>query len=174
MNIDKLQLQKLGASEVNSTGSIGMKYDGGKQLANILFQDFPRALEAIVAIATFGAKKYKRNSWLTVPDALERYSDAMVRHQLAMGRGETYDPESRLLHYAHFAWNVLATLELLLRQGQSVDTPTPMVSTTNPFDPNPMGSGTVVSTNQFDNNPFNPNGKVWISTDPPVVDPLGR
>lgn len=167
MNIDKLQLQKLGASEVNSTGSTGMKYDGGKQLANILFQDFPRALEAIVAIATFGAKKYKRNSWITVPNALERYSDAMVRHQLAMGRGEVYDPESGLLHHAHFAWNVLATLELLLRQGQSV-TFTPFDSNpilTNPFDPNPMGSGT--------GNPIG-SGTVWISTDPPTVDTLGR
>lgn len=161
MNIDKEQVSKLGA--VNSTGSIGMKYDGDKQLANILFQDFPRALEAVVAVATFGANKYQRNSWTTVPNAMERYSDAMVRHQLAMGRGEAYDHESRLLHYAHFAWNALATLELLLRQGQAVEFPpvftTPILTSTvnpNPINTTPIGSGTA-----------------WISNDP-IDDPLGR
>lgn len=157
MNIDKEQVSRLGA--VNSTGSIGMKYDGGKQLANILFQDFPRALEAVVAIATFGANKYQRNSWITVPNAMERYSDAMVRHQLAMGRGEQYDFESGLLHYAHFAWNVLATLEILLRTGTQVKLPPAF-----PTQPIPSQVDTATT-------PVNPT--VWISNDH-IDDPLGR
>lgn len=106
-----------------------MKYDNNKPIAGVLFEDFPNALEAVISIATFGAKKYQRNSWLTVSNAKQRYGDAMVRHQLAMGRGEQYDPESNLLHHAHFAWNALATLELLLRgydgfEGRSIARPT--------------------------------------------------
>lgn len=99
---------------LNPTGTLGMKYDGNKQIANVLFEDFPNALSAVVDVATFGAKKYKRNSWKTVPDAVIRYSDALVRHQLAMGKGEEFDPESKLPHLAHFAWNALAILELYM------------------------------------------------------------
>lgn len=128
-DVDKSQLQKLGdrldelvpdVLVLNSTGSVGMKFDGGKLLANILFEDFPFALEGVLEIATFGAKKYARSSWHSVPDALQRYSDAMVRHQIAIGKGEIYDPESGLLHRAHFAWNALAVLELIIRAGTFV------------------------------------------------------
>lgn len=99
---------------LNPTGTMDMKYDGNKQIANVLFEDFPNALSAVVDVATFGAKKYKRNSWKTVPDAVIRYSDALVRHQLAMGKGERLDAESNLPHLAHFAWNALAILELYM------------------------------------------------------------
>lgn len=105
----------------DKTKELGMKYDSGKLLANILFEDFGNALTGVMEISTFGAKKYARNSWKTVPDALQRYKDAMVRHQLAMGRGEVYDDESHLLHAAHFAWNALATLELLIKSGTPVN-----------------------------------------------------
>jgi hypothetical protein len=98
-----------------------MKYDSGKAMANILFEDFPHALSAVVDVGTFGANKYVRNSWVTVTNGEQRYKDAMIRHQLAIGKGEVYDPESKLLHYAHFVWNALATLELMLRKGTSVN-----------------------------------------------------
>lgn len=119
-SVDKAQLDKLGAS-INPTGSVGMKYDGGKLQAGILFEDFANALTGVSEIATFGANKYARSSWITVPDAARRYKDALVRHQLAIGRGELYDDESNLLHAAHFAWNALATLELLLRSGVTIN-----------------------------------------------------
>lgn len=119
--MNTVQLDKFGQisttpfpNTVNATGTLGMKYDGNKQIANVLFEDFPNALSAVVDIATFGAKKYKRNSWKTVPDAVTRYGDALVRHQLAIGKGEEFDPESKLPHLAHFAWNALAILELYM------------------------------------------------------------
>jgi hypothetical protein len=97
-------------------GANGMKYDNGKLLAAIPFQDFPRALKAVAEISTYGAKKYKRSSWKTVPNAQERYEDAEFRHYLDMAiEGKTSkDKESGLLHMAHRAWNVLAVLELEL------------------------------------------------------------
>lgn len=90
-----------------------MKFDGGKILAGIPFQDFPRALRAVAEIGTFGAKKYSRSSWKTVDNAMVRYTDAKFRHILE-GEITPLDIESGLLHKAHEAWNALATLELYL------------------------------------------------------------
>lgn len=94
----------------------GRKDDGGKALAAILYEDFPHAMQAVIEVASFGARKYARSNWLQVPDALQRYKDALHRHLLA-SQLEPADSESGLPHAAHAAWNVLAVLELELRQG---------------------------------------------------------
>lgn len=88
-----------------------MKFDKGKLMAGILFQDFPNAIEGMLKVATFGAGKYKRSSWQTVPNALERYEDALYRHLLSLAKGEEIDPESGLPHIDHAVWNVLAISE---------------------------------------------------------------
>lgn len=106
--------------DVASTGTCtlrtasGLKHDGGKPLAAIPYQDFPHAMTAVVDVATFGAAKYARSSWKSVPNAAQRYADAMHRHMLAQARGERLDPESGLPHCAHIAWNALALAELEL------------------------------------------------------------
>lgn len=105
----------------------GLKYDSGKPIAAVLYQDFPHALSAVVDVATFGAKKYTRSGWRTVPDAAQRYADAMHRHMLAHARGERLDPESGLPHCAHIAWNALALAELELGSTQGA---APTVETT--------------------------------------------
>lgn len=99
-------------------GADGMKYDNGKLLGAIVVEDFPRALKAIAEIGTYGAQKYKRSSWHTVPNGIQRYSDAEFRHLLDINIEGKYsrDRESGLLHMAHRAWNVLAVLELELRK----------------------------------------------------------
>lgn len=96
----------------------GAKLDADKLQAGLLL-DFSHALEAVAAVATFGAKKYSPGGWLKVPDGQRRYTDALMRHLLtdAHGGGNTHDEESGLLHAAHAAWNALATLELALRRG---------------------------------------------------------
>lgn len=136
-DINKKQLEDLGKSMntsipasnglPNSQG-VGMKYDGGKQLGGLVYQDFTKAIKAVNAIGTFGAAKYKRSSWKHVPDAMVRYSDAGHRHLLDYYDGQKYDPESGLHHYAHYAWNVLAVLQLILEQE-------PLVNTSIPYDP---------------------------------------
>lgn len=95
-----------------SKQGIGMKYDGGKIIAGVLLEDFPNALNGVCEVATFGANKYARSSWQGVEDGKQRYLDAMMRHMLAKGRGETHDPESGLPHSYHIAWNALAIIEL--------------------------------------------------------------
>jgi hypothetical protein len=110
--------QAVPVGTAHTTPKAGLKYDSGKPIAAVLYQDFPQALSAVVDVATFGAKKYARSSWRTVPDAAQRYADAMHRHMLAHARGERLDPDSGLPHCAHIAWNALALAELELCSAQ--------------------------------------------------------
>ncbi len=101
----------------NLIGTGAIKYDGGKAASfRGLVNYFPKALYAVSEISTFGARKYAWNGWEGVEDGVARYSDAMVRHLLAEGQGEDFDPDSGLLHAAHTAWGSLARLELMLRE----------------------------------------------------------
>lgn len=93
--------------------SPGAKLDAGKVLAGVL-EDFALALLAVAEVGTFGANKYTRGGWQSVPNGIERYNDAKWRHALK-GRLEDIDPDSGLKHAAHEAWNALAKLELALR-----------------------------------------------------------
>lgn len=107
------------AADINAwlaaqTNDVGLKHDAGKPLAAIL-ADFPHALEGIVAVGTYGANKYMRRGWETVPDAKQRYADAFWRH-LLKSCYEDNDPESGLPHKWHAAWNLLAVIELEARQ----------------------------------------------------------
>lgn len=89
------------------------KDDQDKPIAGALL-DFSRALTEISKLATFGAKKYKRSSWIEVNNGQERYTDAMLRHLLKEVI-ESKDPETEIEHDVAVAWNALARLELRLR-----------------------------------------------------------
>lgn len=88
----------------------GAKLDKGKPLAAVLM-DFSHALQQVVAVGTYGANKYSRGGWVSVPDGEQRYLDAAWRHLLA-AKPEGSDPDTHLDHLAHAAWNLLAVLEL--------------------------------------------------------------
>jgi len=96
----------------------GAKLDAGKPRVALMLAGFPRALKAVAEVTTFGAKKYTPNGWVSVPDGIERYTDALARHQLQEFSGEELDQDSGLTHAAHLAWNALARLELMLREAQ--------------------------------------------------------
>ena len=95
----------------------GAKLDQGKLMAGIL-QQFPRALTAVLKVATFGANKYSRGGWQYVEKGFERYSDAMMRHYLKEPL-EDFDPDSDMPHEWHLAWNALARLEFKLKEKES-------------------------------------------------------
>lgn len=101
-----------------SAGSTGRKDDSGKIQAAIIFEDFPLALRELMKVATFGAQKYSRAGWKTVPDKETRYSDAKVRHQIDSTQ-EDNDEESGCDHLAHEAWNTLALLQMKLEKKTS-------------------------------------------------------
>ena len=94
---------------------LGRKFDGDKPRADLLL-DMSRALMAVAEVSTFGAQKYAAHDWLKVPNAEERYMAALWRH-LLQSSNERFDPDSKLEHYAHVAWNALAILELARRGG---------------------------------------------------------
>ena len=94
--------------------SAGAKLDAGKIQGGVL-ADFGMALTAVAEVGTFGAEKYTRGSWQSVPNGQQRYTDALWRHLLKES-GEPLDPDSNLTHAAHMAWNALARLELMLRE----------------------------------------------------------
>ena len=83
----------------------GMKHDDGKLMWDLLPLD---AVEQIVEIMTYGAQKYAPNNWQKVK--ANRYYAALLRHLVAVYKGEDYDKESGYLHLAHAACNVLFLL----------------------------------------------------------------
>ena len=98
----------------------GAKLDGGKLKAGVL-KDFSLALAAVAEVGTFGANKYTRGGWQSVPNGIERYDDAFWRH-LLKERHEPLDEDSGMPHEWHLVWNALAHLEMVLRkQRERVD-----------------------------------------------------
>lgn len=67
------------------------------------------AMQALVAVYTFGAKKYEAHSWERGIKYSRVYA-ALLRHVTTWWQGETYDKESGIHHLAHAAWNCLALL----------------------------------------------------------------
>lgn len=92
----------------------GAKLDAGKNRLGLVLGGFSSALLAVGKVGTFGANKYTDNGWMVVPNGVERYTDAMLRHIFKEFEGEMTDMDSGLLHAAHAAWNALARLELLI------------------------------------------------------------
>lgn len=100
---------------------MGLKFDGGKVQARLLYEGMPRALLRVIDTLDFGAKKYAAHSWQHVENALERYQDASYRHDLLRCRGERLDSETGIHHRAHHIINELFLLELELRAEESPD-----------------------------------------------------
>jgi hypothetical protein len=97
-------------------GAPGAKLDAGKTpVLRGAVQYFPRALIAVAGVSAYGAEKYTWGGWESVPDGVDRYSDAMGRHLVGEVIDGPIDPLTDLMHAAQVAWNALARLELMLR-----------------------------------------------------------
>lgn len=92
----------------------GAKLDAGKIPMRLILHSMPLALLEVGKVGQYGAGKYTEDGWVKVPDGINRYTDAMMRHMLAEGMGSV-DEDSGLLHAAQVAWNALARLELMLK-----------------------------------------------------------
>ena len=99
----------------------GSKLDAGKpSVTRGCLHYFPFALTAVADLSTRGASKYSWRGWETVPDGVNRYADALGRHELAIaGDYSRRDPDSGVLEATAVAWNALARLELILREQKS-------------------------------------------------------
>lgn len=98
----------------------GKKLDAGKVMMTLITGGMARALYEVAKVATFGAIKYSPGGWVKVPDGFNRYADAQQRHAAYFNMGEVNDPDSKLLHLAHEAWNALAKLDLYLREQEQI------------------------------------------------------
>lgn len=93
--------------------SEGLKFDKGKPRLAEMIIDFRIPLEEVCRVWEFGADKYEKSNWKKVDNAIDRYTNAMLRHLVAEDNN-TFDDESKLKHAAHVAWNALARLHFLM------------------------------------------------------------
>lgn len=89
---------KTSSDAVTSLGATGIKADSGKLRHSLLPTG---ALDEVLEVLEFGAKKYAVDNWKKVEDAETRYYDAAHRHLAAYWNGEKTDPESKRHHLAH-------------------------------------------------------------------------
>lgn len=86
----------------------GTKYDSEKPRTDLLDPD---ALEGLAKVLGFGAKKYSAHNWRG-GIVYSRLLGAIIRHTLAINRGENLDPESGLPHVDHLGacWMFLSNM----------------------------------------------------------------
>lgn len=97
-------------SEVPVAGKEGgLKCDGTKPDWSLIPMD---AVEEVVKVMTFGARKYAKHNWCKVEP--ERYLSALLRHLTAIQKGEVIDPDSGLPHMSHVACNAIFLTSLQL------------------------------------------------------------
>lgn len=87
----------------------GVKADVSKPRWDILPWE---AVQAVVEVLTYGAKKYAPDNWRKVEGGRWRYYGAAMRHLVAWWRGERNDPETGMHHLAHAGCCVLFLLAL--------------------------------------------------------------
>lgn len=77
---------------------VGSKLDQDKLRWDLLPFE---SVTPIVAVLTFGAKKYAPENWRLVENPRARYFAALMRHLAAWWLGEKNDPETGYSHLAH-------------------------------------------------------------------------
>ena len=80
----------------------GKKFDGDKLRWDLVPQ---HELDDLVAVLTYGAKKYGDENWRNVK--ARRYYAAAMRHISAWRRGQWQDEESGLPHLAHAMCSIM-------------------------------------------------------------------
>jgi hypothetical protein len=94
-------------SKSRSSKNTGIKYDGEKPDYSLIPFE---ALDEIVKVLTYGARKYGRENWHKLENLEKRYFAACLRHLSAYGRGERLDQETGKHHLAHAGCCVLFIL----------------------------------------------------------------
>lgn len=88
-------------------GEFGLKDSKGKIKMELVM---PEAIIGIAEVLTFGALKYKPNSWQTVKDGNNVHYASLMRHLMAWRKGEILDKESGLSHLKHMMCNAMFLL----------------------------------------------------------------
>jgi hypothetical protein len=95
----------------------GWKDDKDKRLWSLLLgQSLIEAVESVVDVLQFGAKKYAPDNWIIVEDGSNRYYNALLRHLVEYRKGQYLDPESGQPVLAHVVCCALFLLALHLKE----------------------------------------------------------
>ncbi len=101
--------------------SQAVKADAGKLQWTLVMNGCAKALLGVVKVMTIaitpkeaGGRGYAKNSWKIVPEAQERYQDALYRHLAKIAAGEVYDNGPDGTGQLH--WDCVATNALFLSQ----------------------------------------------------------
>lgn len=97
--------------------AIGDKFDNGKPPVAEMLLDFDDSIMELAKVWDFGARKYAKDNWKKVPDAKNRYMNALCRH-LLQSKNEPLDSESGISHIAHACFNALAILHFDLEENK--------------------------------------------------------
>lgn len=98
----------------------GVKHDEDKPKFSLMKPD---ALMEMVAVLTYGAKKYSPDNWKMLENARQRYFDAANRHLWQWYGGEKLDPESGLHHLAHAMSSLMFLIQMDMDEKEEVVTP---------------------------------------------------
>ena len=90
-------------AEIEQVRQSGMKFDSNKPRHSLLPKG---AINSVIEVLEFGAKKYSADNWQEVDNAKERYYNAAMRHIDLWWNGEKLDPETNVHHLAHAATNL--------------------------------------------------------------------
>ena len=90
-------------AEIEQVRQSGMKFDSNKPRHSLLPKG---AVNSVIEVLEFGAKKYSADNWREVDNAKERYYNAAMRHIDSWWNGEKCDPETGIHHLAHAATNL--------------------------------------------------------------------
>ena len=90
-------------AEIEQVRQSGMKFDSNKPRHSLLPKG---AVNSVIKVLEFGAKKYDADNWQKVDNAEERYYNAAMRHIDSWWNGEKCDPETGIHHLAHAATNL--------------------------------------------------------------------
>lgn len=99
----------VGCAKSTPKPSQGRKFDTAKPDYTLLPWD---AVEEVVKVLDFGAKKYARDNWKHVEGADTRYLAAAFRHLSAYAQNEAVDAETGISHLAHAACCMLFMISL--------------------------------------------------------------
>lgn len=99
-------VEQAGEESVN----FGAKFDQDKLDWSLLPLDL---IEGVVEVLSFGAEKYEREGWMTVPNAEQRYYAALMRHLASHQSGDLIDEDSGLPHLYHVMTNVMFLIHFM-------------------------------------------------------------
>ena len=102
---------------INLSKEEGTKFDAGKPRLGEMIQDFRKPLLEVCKVWEFGADKYAKSNWKKVENGEDRYTNALARH-FAAEMDEGIDAETKLHHAIHVAWNGLARLYFIIKDGE--------------------------------------------------------